>query len=128
MNSEIVCKFNVPGLHFWPNPPEIYNYLGNLHRHIFFFEIYIRVGELNRQYEFIHLKSLLTELVLNSFHKATPQSKLGHLKNTVLFGGMSCEMIALELYTLIKNNYVYDISKIAVYEDNENGAILSYEN
>ena len=53
MKKYLVVRFNIPGFHNWPNPPEKYSYLGNRHRHLFHWVIKIAVEEDNRQIEFI---------------------------------------------------------------------------
>lgn len=111
-NNWIVTTFSVEGIHCYPNAktdPALkeVSFLGNSHRHLFYFKVYVGVGHLDRQIEFILLKRELQNLYgsqLNANNK-------------------SCEMLANELMDYLNINYPDRPAKVYVFEDNENGAL-----
>ena len=106
----IIIKFRVEGLHRWVdcNLSEV-EYLTNLHRHEFYFEIEKQVKKIDREIEFIIYKRQIINYL---------KDKYFDVKYKCLnFDGMSCEMIADELLKC------FGLSRIKVFEDNEHGAL-----
>jgi hypothetical protein len=87
------------------------SFLGNEHRHIFFFKVAIQVFHNDRDIEFIQFKRWLE----NQFN--TGILKLNH---------KSCEMIADDLYEVIATRYSGRKISISVAEDDENGCKIEY--
>lgn len=97
------------GWHYYKDAPIEVGFLSNLHRHMFHVEAKISVPHDNRALEFFIVKHFLED----TLRKKWPD---GELK------GMSCEMIAYEIYKLISTQYKIR-SGVSVYvsEDGENG-------
>lgn len=126
MNSDIVCKFQIPGFHCWKEAPDRHAYLKYPHRHVFYFEVYIEVSA-NRQYEFISLKNELSSLIYSTRWVDDEVSYLYDQSLSINFGNYSCEQIGSRLLKEIVSQLgISTVHKIVVLEDNENGAI-SYQ-
>ena len=118
MQKNLKIRFSIPGFHYWPNPPEEYSYLGQVHRHVFYWIITIPI-EKYREIEFIDLKDNIVEFL----HKTTRyQNNIGQLSSHLNFGNMSCEEIAIETQQFIKKEFNIECYSIEVSEDMENGA------
>ena len=88
------------------------SFLGNSHRHIFHFRIWIDVWHSNRDIEFIQFKRWLEGL---------------YTKDILELDFKSCEMIADDLYIQIADRYPDRAVWIEVAEDGENGCLIKYE-
>lgn len=112
ITTEVFCTLQIEGTHNWPGCPfEEVAYLRDPHRHVFHIKAYKIVNHSDRDVEFIMLKHQIANY-LRSRYFSVPQE-------LCVFGAKSCEMIGEEL---IK---AFDLSRIEVSEDNENGAILT---
>lgn len=110
MKKEIIIRFNLPGLHYWPDCDlDEVSYLKHQHRHMFHFEVTVPVNHANRDIEFIKLKNEIVEW-MTSFYGSSEYRSLN-------FGSKSCESIGEDLL----KKYPF-ITAVAVFEDNENGA------
>lgn len=109
----VYCTFTVEGYHRWPDAPAQCKYLGFEHRHEFHVRVEVNVPILNRGIEFIRFKQEA---------KAAFES-LGRpsLYGGVYFDGQSCEMLATNLIQALNE---YEVAKVEVSEDGENGAIV----
>ena len=87
------------------------SFLGNAHRHIFHFQIWIDVFHNDRDIEFIQFKRWLEGL---------------YSKDILELDFKSCEMIADDLYLQIAARYPNRAVKIDVSEDGENGCSITY--
>lgn len=107
MNTYVILKFDIEGYHFYPNAPEAVSFLRYNHRHLFRFEITMRVQDLNREFEIF----IETQRIKDALHKrfGTPCD----------FENFSCEQIAN--WICLENTHV---SSCAVLEDNMGGAIV----
>jgi hypothetical protein len=117
----IWVSFQKEGIHRYPDAEtdpalatgnwDDVSFLAFPHRHIFHFRVRIEVFHDDRDIEFIQFKrwceKLYTESTLELDHK-------------------SCEMIADDLHTAIKNKYPNRFVEIDVSEDNENGCVIFY--
>ena len=108
MTKFVTVKFRLPGFHYWPDAPIIWNYLKNLHRHEFHFTIWLEVFHNDRELEFIALKE-----ELHAFTEAEIV-RADHL--------FSCEMLAEQIGAHFDNKYPNRSYRIWVEEDGENGA------
>ena len=127
MNTQIVVKFQVEGLHAWPgvtNHEEYKNKVGFLqfpHRHQFHFKAVKSVSHDDRDTEIIDFKRILMHYLFESYGRSPMQFEgedLGY-KSHCDFGSMSCEMLAKELVQK------FDLDNCEVLEDGENGALVS---
>lgn len=100
-------RFDIEGFHRWP---EAKNYLRHPHRHLFRIEGWQEVQDNNREVEFIELRHQV-EWYLRNAYKSISQV-------AVDFGDKSCESIAEDILNAFR------LSKVSVFEDNENGAVL----
>ena len=88
------------------------SFLGNAHRHIFHFRVWIDVFHNDRDIEFIQFKRWLEGL---------------YTKDILELDFKSCEMIADDLYIQIADRYPNRAVWIEVAEDGENGCLIKYE-
>lgn len=112
MKKTLVIKFQLPGIHCWPDVNiEQVDYLKYPHRHLFYIEAHVPVSESNREVEFIEfqykLKTFLLQTYWSNEHKLLD------------FGHLSCEHICEFLLDNFK-----ELSCVKVFEDNENGAVV----
>lgn len=111
MNTKIVVRLQIEGLHCWPAAKEVFpevGFLSDLHRHIFFIELKKKVYHDDRDIEFIMFKRDVQNYLFTKYYNVS--------KRCYDFSSMSCEMIAKELL-----NH-FDCDFVSVFEDNENGA------
>ena len=118
---QIWVTFRKEGIHRYPaaatdpalSTPGEYDvsFLGNAHRHIFHFQVWIDVFHNDRDIEFIQFKRWLEGL---------------YSKDILDLDFKSCEMIADDLYLQIAARYPNRAVTIDVSEDGENGCTISY--
>lgn len=109
--TSIVIRTQFRGLHRYVNAPEEVKYLRDQHRHVFYVEVEMQVQSLERDLEFILVKSFIDEFLAK--HR---------------FGlDYSCEKMADEIIAILLNRYGERSIKCCVYEDNENGGCVYYE-
>lgn len=92
------------------------SFLGFPHRHTFYFRVWIEVFHNDRDIEFIQFKRWM-ERLYSEVESSTAVLHLDH---------KSCEMIADDLASEIKEKYPGRWLKISVAEDNENGCEIEY--
>ena len=117
IKKKIWVTFQREGIHCYPaagSDPKLRDvaFLASPHRHMFHFKVYLEVFHDDRDVEFILLKRELEGL---------------YGSGTLKLDYMSCEMIADELLTYLKNQYPGRDATIIVSEDGENGCELVYE-
>ena len=122
IKRQIKVSFQKEGVHKYPaalTDPKLatgewddVSFLGYPHRHIFHFYVTIEVTHNDRDIEFIQFKRWLERLYSTEFLELDYKS---------------CEMIAEELIDTIMEKYPSRNIIVEVYEDNENGAVLSAE-
>jgi hypothetical protein len=110
--TTVIVRTDVVGYHAWEGAPPHRAYLGTRHRHVFKFEVGVRVDHRDRQVEFHDL--------LDSVHKSLRGSD-ANLIGVANFEGRSCEMIANELVEML-TVVGYSVAYVEVWEDGENGA------
>jgi hypothetical protein len=119
---KIWITFRKEGIHRYPaasTDPQLctageydVSFLGNAHRHIFHFRVWIDVFHNDRDIEFIQFKRWLEGL---------------YNKDIIQLDFKSCEMIADDLYVQIAGRYPNRAVWIEVAEDGENGCLIKYE-
>jgi hypothetical protein len=119
---KIWVTFRKEGIHRYPaaatdpalatNDEYDVSFLGNAHRHIFHFRVWIDVLHNDRDIEFIQFNRWLENL---------------YKKEILQLDFMSCEMMADDLYSQIAAKYPGRSIWIEVAEDGENGALIKYE-
>jgi hypothetical protein len=122
-NKMIWVTFRKEGIHCYPaalTDPNLatgdkydVSFLGNPHRHIFHFRVWIGVHHNDRDIEFIQFKRWLEEL----YNGDQAVLQLDH---------KSCEMMSDELYDTISKKYPNREVWIEVSEDGENGSFIKY--
>lgn len=123
-SKQIVVRFDLEGVHHFPNaeqilgefktPDQDVKFLEYPHRHKFFFEIKIDVSGDNREIEFFQFqRKMKSEIV--QFYNGNP---------SLQFGARSCEMICQEVIDLVLMHYpnYKGTLQVGVFEDNENGS------
>ena len=111
MNTNVIVKLQVEGIHNWPDAAEVFPevaFLSEHHRHMFHITCKKKVNHDDRDVEFIMFKRDIQEYLYDKYYKG--------LVRCHFFKSMSCEMIARELYEK------FDLEYCSVFEDNENGA------
>lgn len=86
------------------------SFLGHVHRHMFYYKVYVEIFHDDRDLEFIQVKRQVEEWVRGEKFKYN----------------MSCEMLADQLYQRISNYWPGRDVIIEVSEDNENGCRCEY--
>ena len=119
----IFVTFQKEGIHCYPaaaTDPALatgdeydVSFLASPHRHIFHFHVTIQVFHNDRDIEFIQFKRWLENLYANG---------------TLELNHKSCEMISDDLYDQIAARYPDRSIIINVSEDDENGAVIVYNN
>jgi hypothetical protein len=122
-NKMIWVTFRKEGIHCYPaalTDPKLktgdkydVSFLGNPHRHIFHFRVWIGVTHNDRDIEFIQFKRWLEEL----YNSEQAVLSLDH---------KSCEMMSDDLYDTISKKYPGREVWIEVSEDGENGSFIKY--
>lgn len=121
---KIFVTFQKEGIHCYPAAPEGVEFLKHPHRHIFHFRVEIAVLHNDRDIEFIMFKREL-EYLYDNF--ADSDRDCDDITETTLeLDYKSCEMMAEELGTYIREKYPNRSLKIEISEDGENGAILEW--
>lgn len=118
-HTTITSTIRVHGTHCWPNAPDEVGYLRVVHRHEFVIRMKVRVYHDDRDVEFHMLQAQATRLLCGIFHRAEG-SPWG-----IDFGGHSCEDIARLLGRALQGEKV-DVQTVAVWEDDENGAEVTF--
>ena len=111
MNTNVIVKLQVEGLHCWPNAKDVFpevKFLSDPHRHIFYITCKKRVNHDDRDVEFIMFKRDINEYLHLKYYD--------NVDRCLIFSSRSCEMIARELYE------EFNLEYCSVFEDNENGA------
>ena len=111
MQTNIVVKFQVEGVHNWPEASKFEStmkYLEHPHRHMFHIDARREVFHDDRDVEFIVFKRMMRDYIEKTYYN--PEI------DCCDFGSKSCEMLAQEIYK------EFELCYCAVYEDNENGA------
>lgn len=125
----LVIKFNLPGIHKWPDAPKKYSYLSQYHRHQFYWKICIAIDNRsdncdNRHLEIIELQQSCITALEGHFKRFVKTCNIELLD----FKDMSCEQIAFKTYKLVSEilhtgePFDAKVSQVRVLEDNENGA------
>lgn len=110
--TSIIVKFDLHGVHAWPDAPSEYHILAGRHAHIFHFEVSIPVSA-SRQIEFLEARTELIRIITNSYGSEPCD-----------FRGMSCEQLAASVWRSVCNRYNLSPRRVAVYEDTFVGAEL----
>jgi hypothetical protein len=116
MSKMIWVTFQKEGIHKYPaaltDPKlESVSFLGYPHRHIFHFKVSIEVFHEDRDIEFIMFKRWLETM---------------YEEKTLELDFKSCEMIADDLFAVIKKRFSGRDIAITVSEDGENGVDVCY--
>lgn len=122
LSKFIYVKFTREGIHCFPaaatdtkfatGDEYDVSFLSHPHRHIFHFKVSIEVFDNDREIEFIQFKRWLSNL---------------YSKEILELNNKSCEMIAEDLLSIIRDKYPHRSISIDVSEDNENGAVVQFD-
>jgi hypothetical protein len=105
----IVIQTTFEAKHKWNEAPEAVRFLSCPHRHKFYVKVAIPVGGKDRELEFFTEKKKIDTFIKKRYaNKTLPKS---------------CEQIAFGIKKWLDKN-LKRITSVAVYEDNENGAIV----
>jgi hypothetical protein len=107
MRTVVWITTEFEGFHRWKDAPAAVEFLRNCHRHIFKVKLAVQVTGLDRQIEFIQLKSRVNLFIASEF------------MGTCL--SLSCEQIAEKLLNK------FEAIEVRVSEDGENGATVYKE-
>lgn len=113
-NSQIVVRFQMDGTHYWKDCPiKEVAFLRDNHHHTFFFELKKSVSHDDRDIELIKWKRDIQDYLNLHYYDANARC--------LVFGGMSCEMIAKELCQR------FGCEEVSVFEDNIVGGVVKKE-
>lgn len=107
MKRYVLTHNEIEGFHFYPNAPQICDFLAQRHRHVFVIDCLFEVSHNEREIEIITQQREIEKYL---------KARYGNLCE---FGSMSCESIAEELMLNFK------AYKVTVKEDNYGGATLT---
>ena len=112
MRTRVYARLSVEGIHNWTNCDiEEVQYLQHPHRHRFGIKAYVDVTHPDRDVEFIKLAHQIKTYLNDKYYD--------YKLMCLVFGSMSCEMIAEELLN------EFDLTECEVNEDEECGAIVT---
>lgn len=112
--KSIIVKTTFKGFHKWSNAPKPVDFLKSLHRHLFVVFLKIEVFHNDREVEFFMLQSDLENFIKK---RIAVKKDVG-----------SCEEIAEQILKNFENyNNKKRCCEVQVWEDMENGAIISNE-
>lgn len=112
-DEQISVKFEWEGLHRWKDAPEQVAFLKNWHRHIFKASAVIQVHHDDRELEYFMVLDVIKKEILPFIELSETLS--------------SCEQKAKFIANGLINVYGNDRSYIvSVFEDGENGSIISW--
>lgn len=111
----VKARFEIVGIHRWPDAPDSKVFLCDPHRHKFYFEVAARALHDDREIEAIELGESCRRFVARAFEIRT--SSLGEYQ--LDFGTMSCEQLARMLLAWNPR-----LTAVSVMEDDEQGASL----
>ena len=111
----LVIRLQFEGWHRWPDAPQEYDYLSNLHRHMFHVTAWFRVDDMvephnHRQVEFIDVKRQVLDWCRDKMDDASFDPEVLN---------WSCERWAREIC------HEFRFESVEVSEDGENGALYS---
>jgi len=115
IKTEIVISTIFKATHNWPeakHDPDV-EFLSYPHRHRFIVKMFLQVTHSNREFEFFKMELQLRKFILNNIIEDCEG-----VISTV--GSKSCEMMAFQI-----RDY-FDATRVEVWEDGENGAVVSY--
>jgi hypothetical protein len=112
----ICVRFEKEGIHSYPaalTNPELkdVSFLGHPHRHIFKFRVAVEVNHNERDIEFILFKRELQGLFT---------------EEPLQWDGLSCEALAEDIVTYVREHYPNRCVEVEVSEDGENSATVQY--
>ena len=110
MNTTVETYVEVIGYHCWVNAPEEVAFLRSYHRHRFCIRSWFPVQDADREIEIFMQERLIEEAL---------RVRFGGGHGELLFGGRSCEHIAIELL-----NAFPEMSACQVLEDGKGGALV----
>lgn len=114
----IFVRFEITGIHCWPDAQGTRKYLASPHRHQFHFKVETRVKHNDREIEFHDLINAAKWYVVTAVGGMSSQH------DCVEFDNASCEMIAEQLGCHLCLKYARPFT-ITVSEDGECGATVS---
>lgn len=111
----VKARFEIVGIHRWPNAPDDKAFLRDPHRHKFHFEVAARARHDDRDVEAIALGERCRQHIVGAFERRAFEFGEYPLD----FGTLSCEQLARQLL-------LWDprLSAVSVMEDDEQGASL----
>ncbi len=115
MRTTVVVKFQIEGMHCWPDAAKELPhaaFLANPHRHIFHVTAERVVNHDDRDVEIIMFKKYMVDSITTKWRNATNKD----WRSITDFGSMSCEMMAKAFIDM------FDLISCEVLEDGENGA------
>jgi len=104
-----IIKTQFEGFHQWLEAPDDVAFLRNMHRHLFYVELWIEQKHTQRDIEYITEKRNLDNVCQ-------------HERN--LSSNQSCEDIANEIKNYYQEKYPDRKIKVFIFEDNENGCLI----
>ena len=112
-----VCStVRIVAFHRWPDAPEDVRYLSYRHRHMLTARVWFSVNDGDREVEF-HQQQRKLRSLLKSLYPS-------RYDDEIELGSRSCEHVAEDIYSRRAHFGDATISKIEVWEDDENGSVI----
>lgn len=112
MKSSVVVRIEVEGFHQYKDAPQEVGFLKALHRHTFIITAGYKVVDLDREKEIFILRAQLNNFMQLRYGMSSD------IDYGLMFGGMSCEMIAVEILNWAKQ---YGMTWVEVWEEQTGG-------
>lgn len=116
-NKTIKIRTSFKGTHNWPEASQFagnqVQFLESRHRHTFYIQAELKVTNSDREVEFFIFQAQVDEAIKQLY----PYDQLVHN-----LGRRSCETIAEEIISTLREKYDYKSLAVEVWEDNEVGA------
>lgn len=119
LERRVWCTTRFEGKHRYRTAPKSQNHLRSLHRHVFHVRVEVFVEDGDRDVEFLNLK----DDVGTAIHQI--KTDLGKSYSSV--GDASCEHLAKLIAEYLLDESDYDLFKVEVSEDGENGATVLFK-
>ncbi len=108
--TSLVIRTQFEGIHRYPTAPDEVGYLRHPHRHFFHVEVRLKVGDKDREEEFIMVKHFIDVQIIRVLGPPN-------------LGVASCELMCDKLMRAVAKKFS-SVYLVSVFEDGENGAIL----
>lgn len=124
--KHIIVKTSFKGIHNWPEASQFageeVQFLEHPHRHTFYVQAELRVTDSDREVEFFVFQKEIDSVIEALYRKNYPKPEIAYY-----LGRRSCETIAEEIISKLRENKYKGPLTLEIWEDNEVGARVEDE-